>query len=788
MKKLTTVSLLLAAIPQIAMGQLIINEIMQSNIDCIMDDINEFPDSWVELYNAGEENVQLSDYKIGISEKSEEADALPAKVVAPGQYVIIYCDKAETGMHTSFRLESGKGGGVWIFKGDETADVIKDLKKQPAPNIAYGRTTDGADKWGYQAVPTPGKQNCGKTCKDVLGNPIFSVPGSIVSGNVTLELSTPEGTPEGTVIRYTTDGSEPTETSSAYNTSLKFTKTTVVRAKLFCDGYLSPRSTTHSYLFHGRDVTLPVVSIVTDKKYFYDNQIGIYVQGNYTQGTANYEYDWRRPINYEYFEGADTESAINQLCETRIKGGATRTNALKSLALYANKRFGEKRFNYEFFPDQTPGISEFKSFEMRDSGNDFSYLYFRDAVIQQCMGMNCDLDWQPYRPAIIYINGEYKGILNIRPRSNEDYVYSYYDGLEDIDMLENWNELKAGDFDNYNAFKDFYSESGHTFEEFDQLMDCSEFCNLMLLGVFFDNKDFPGNNIEMWRPRAEGGRWRWVAKDTDFGLGLYGSRYDYKTMDWVTTPGYDPATNWGNTEAATILFRNLLQTPEFKDMWIDRCAIYLGDFLRSDEVKRRIDNCNEIIKYEFTYHNNLYNWWWWGNSHDTEVSNAKTWIEKRVPFFYKHLADYFQLQTPVDLIITDDRETESDKAIAINGIELKTGYFNGKYYPGRRLALTPPALDNSGSWEVKVTSNTGTETTVYPDGDLDIEMPTAAKVEIKYVALTVGVDSASDGNDANQTTEIFDLSGRSMGVSNISSLPTGIYVVKQGQEVKKIIR
>lgn len=788
MKKLTTVSLLLAAIPQIAMGQLIINEIMQSNIDCIMDDINEFPDSWVELYNAGEENVQLSDYKIGISEKSEEADALPSKVVAPGQYVIIYCDKAETGMHTSFRLESGKGGGVWIFKGDETADVIKDLKKQPAPNIAYGRTTDGADKWGYQAVPTPGKQNCGKTCKDVLGNPIFSVPGSIVSGNVTLELSTPEGTPEGTVIRYTTDGSEPTETSSAYNTSLKFTKTTVVRAKLFCDGYLSPRSTTHSYLFHGRDVTLPVVSIVTDKKYFYDNQIGIYVQGNYTQGTANYEYDWRRPINYEYFEGADTESAINQLCETRIKGGATRTNALKSLALYANKRFGEKRFNYEFFPDQTPGISEFKSFEMRDSGNDFSYLYFRDAVIQQCMGMNCDLDWQPYRPAIIYINGEYKGILNIRPRSNEDYVYSYYDGLEDIDMLENWNELKAGDFDNYNAFKDFYSESGHTFEEFDQLMDCSEFCNLMLLGVFFDNKDFPGNNIEMWRPRAEGGRWRWVAKDTDFGLGLYGSRYDYKTMDWVTTPGYDPATNWGNTEAATILFRNLLQTPEFKDMWIDRCAIYLGDFLRSDEVKRRIDNCNEIIKYEFTYHNNLYNWWWWGNSHDTEVSNAKTWIEKRVPFFYKHLADYFQLQTPVDLIITDDRETESDKAIAINGIELKTGYFNGKYYPGRRLALTPPALDNSGSWEVKVTSNTGTETTVYPDGDLDIEMPTAAKVEIKYVALTVGVDSASDGNDANQTTEIFDLSGRSMGVSNISSLPTGIYVVKQGQEVKKIIR
>ena len=32
-------------------GQLIINELMQSNVDCVMDDLNEFPDSWVELYN-----------------------------------------------------------------------------------------------------------------------------------------------------------------------------------------------------------------------------------------------------------------------------------------------------------------------------------------------------------------------------------------------------------------------------------------------------------------------------------------------------------------------------------------------------------------------------------------------------------------------------------------------------------------------------------------------------------------------------------------------------------------
>ena len=55
------------------MAQVVINEIMQSNIDCIMDDINEFPDSWVELYNTGTSAVNLSQYKIGDSNDESAA-------------------------------------------------------------------------------------------------------------------------------------------------------------------------------------------------------------------------------------------------------------------------------------------------------------------------------------------------------------------------------------------------------------------------------------------------------------------------------------------------------------------------------------------------------------------------------------------------------------------------------------------------------------------------------------------------------------------------------------------
>ncbi|MDE6379942.1 MAG: CotH kinase family protein, partial [Muribaculaceae bacterium] len=698
---------------------------------------------------------------------------------------------AEQGRHTDFRLESGKDGAVYLFKGDDIVDHLEGLKKQPAPNIAYGRETDNSDKWGYQAVPTPGAANCGSLCKDILGEPIFETPGKIFTETFSLVLSLPEDAPEGTVIKYTIDGKEPTEKSFTYSNPIKIQATKPIRAKLFCEGYLSPRSTTHSYIKHPREVTLPVVSIVTNKDYFYDNKLGIYVQGNYTDHTPNYEYDWRRPINYEYFEGPGIPSSINQLCETRVKGGATRGNALKSLAVYANKRFGEKRFNYEFFPDQTPGIDEFKSFEMRNCGNDFDYMYMRDAIIQQSMGMNSDLDWQPSRPVILYINGEYKGLLNIRPRSNEDYVYSYYDGLEDIDIIENWWELKEGSMDNFNAFQEFYSAKDHTFAEYEELMDTGEFCNLMIMGTFFDNKDFPGNNIVMWRPIADGGRWRWIAKDTDFGMGLYGERYNYPTLNWITTQGYDNNRNdWANKWEHTRLFRRLLDIPEFKDMFIDRCAVYMGDFLRPEEIISRIDTRYDDIKFEYKYHRDLINPWW--PTYSQEVENGRNWTKNRWKFFYDHLSSFFSLKKPVTMTIA--KGNESDRTLIVNGITLSGKEFDGKFFPGRKLTVQSVSESDGlyvNGWEVTVTDKGQTTSTTYNTETLSITMPEGSHVAISPILgtepLAVGLLEADI--DTSLPSDVYDTAGRHLGTLPAGSsltLPQGIYILRQGSASRKV--
>lgn len=767
-----------------AHAELIINELMQSNIDCIMDDLKEFPDSWVELYNAGSESVNLSDYALSVSPKEEKAYKLPSRTVSPGQYVVVYCDKEEKDLHASFRLESGKDGELYLWKNGTIIEQYTGMKKMPAPNVAYGRETDGADTWGYQLTPTPGRSNCGKTSNEILGNPVFSKAGHVAKTSFALELTLPDDAPAGTQIRYTLDGTEPTVNSTLYTKTLAIDDTKTVRAALFKDGAITPRSVTNSYIFLGRDMTLPVVSLVTDRNYFYSDNLGIYNEKNNGENARN---DWRRPVNMEVFRQPEQESVVNQLCETRVKGGASRGAALKSLVMYANKRFGTKRFVHEFFKDDAPELTEWKSIELRNAGNDFDFLYLRDALIQRNMGRRADLDWQPWQPAIVMINGEYKGILNIRPRSNEDYVYTFYDGLEDVTVVENWWELKEGEQSQLDAFKAFYEAHGHTYEEFDAVMDVSEFCNLMIVESFHNNVDFPGNNIEMWRPIADGGRWRWIVKDTDFGMGLYDRPFNYKYLDWLYDPNFDQNNNWANKYEHTRLFRRLMDIDRFKNMFIDRCAVYMGDFLNGTVLASDLDEMTAVIRSEYKHHRKLFNEWW--PNYDEEVTKAKNWARNRTTFFYNHLAERLKLGKAVP--VTIDRERSDNLKITVNDVPLSGRSFDGRFFAGRKLTLKGETDEPDRvvtKWRIHASGAAQTDVEL-SGASVEYTIPSSAtSVTISSVTGEgSGINEVpSDEFDMTAPYEVYSISGARLNESG--ALPAGVYILKQGTKSKKIIR
>ncbi len=785
-----------------------INEIMQSNVECIMDDIHEFPDSWVELYNPTEAAINLKDYKISNKNKEKKAWQLPDKSVAAGGYIIIYCDKEgkeDNRLHADFRLESGKGCTLYLFKSKEVVDSLPaNMKKMPAPDVAFGRETDGDDKWGYQVTPTPGATNCGKTTKNILGSPIFSEPGRVLSSSATikLELSLPDDSPKSAIIRYTKDGSEPTSASTVYTEAIKITKSTVVRAKSFCDGWLSPMSSAQSYIFHPRKMTIPVFSMQINDKYLNgDNYMGLFKYNNSKEDKKMH--DWRRPMNVEFFPAEGENSAFNQLGEIRIQGGQSRSNALKSIVFYANKRFDpdHKRYQYEFFPDQKPGITEFKSFSLRDGGNDFGDLYFRDAIIQRTMASHTDLDWQAEHSAVLYINGEYMGMLNIRERSNADNIYSNYDGLEDIDMIEIGHEqvngvdnfieeLKEGDDIFYNDFKSFYSEKGHTLAEYEEWMDVNEYLSVMVMNLFYGNIDFPGNNLVFWRPNDDAAdcplpkKWRVVVKDTDFGLGLYGRANDYNTIDLLYNPARHQGDAWAFTEPATRLIKNMLEDKDILNKFIDKCCVFMGDFMNAQGTGETIESIKAEALDEFVAHRAKYNTWG-GNTHEEIINkfeDAKKWLAgytetnwwgstthpSRTDNFLSHLSGQWNLGTAVPVTINKGVTTMPD-SVCVNGIKLSEGVFDGKLFPKRLLTVTAKAPEGKviKGWKVVTTPTSGSkQTKQYEGSELSMTMPSCKSMSIEAVlgeadgiGETNGIEEIANSHQLIANGQLYDLMG-----------------------------
>lgn len=787
----------IAAAASGARGEVVINEVMQSNVNGIMDDLNDFPDSWVELYNSGSSPVDVTGYGLGTKDKFKKSYLLPSATIAPHGYLLVYCDKVGEGLHADFRVDSGKGD-VYLFNaaGDVVGQVS--LKKQLAPDIAYGRVSDGSEEWGYQLTSSPGAANTSGVSDVLLPEVTFSEPGGVWSSTskFSLTLSVPDA-PEGTTIIYTTDGREPQPGKApVYTQPLNINSSKVVRAKAICDGCLSRPSNAQSYIFPGRNIEIPVISLAIDNDYLYDNKIGIFADGYGGQGNENYRQDWRRPLNIEVFEQQDVPAVINQIGETRVQGGYTRSNALKSMCLYANKRFGEKRLAYEFWPVDKPGVNEPKSIVLRDGGNDYMWAYFRDALAQRAIGRNTEIDWQGYSPAVIYINGKYHGMLAIRERSNEDYVEANYDGLEDIDMFENWYELKAGDTVARDDFFDFInSGDAHTFDDWAGRMNMESYVNLMAINYWIYNTDFPHNNTVMWR-RTDGtdGRWQWLVKDCDFGFGAWNSNDNVRKnyTDFLNTNTWD-------LQLPYIMFRELMKNADFQKYFADHLIVYTGDFLSEAGLKDLLEEIyaeshGEQKRSHDTWKNQSGAWW---SDFDGNVDFIRGWISQRASVMPTLIKRSFSLGSMVDLSVNKSLAADEAAALHItyNGVKLTRGVFEGKEYQGRTVTLAGAPEDNIVAWELRK----GGEYTKIDGSSITVPIDELKKYTVDAVIDHTGIADISAEPGMRYTVadgvvtsalplSVYDINGRLVApASNSVTLPArGLYIITSGTHTSKI--
>ncbi len=677
---------------------LLINEVMHSNIDGIMDDLNEFPDSWVEIYNADSIEIDITNYSIGKTANYAESWPLFDNVIIQAKgYYLIYCDKKEQHNHTNFRIETEDFSELFLF--DPEGNIIEYVQLPPmiSPNISYGRIYDGCDTFSYFKYATPLKKNEGFYTNRLLEQPIFSIKGGIYTSPIELQISLQGNYPSDATIHYTTDGSEPTEESPIVPTSLYIEKTTIIRAKAFSDSALYKSSKTESYIFLNRETKLPIISIATDNSYLWDDEIGIYTKGTYGinhpdaiseipewGNTFNYLFSWRRPVNFEYY---DKDQKINQICEINIGGNSSRAEHIKSFVLHANERFGKKNIKYAFW-NAKPNVTKNKSIYLRNSGQDLYSTLLRDALIQLTMGNHVNIDWCAYQPAIILINGEYYGITNIRERHNEDYLLSNYN-TKNIVLAETWITKEGPDIE-FQKLNDIISNPNSSYEKIDSIIELDEFSNHLILNSIYANVDFPGNNNIKWLNLNDSiKKWRWILNDFDIAMGSSTTSYHaedtfpYLNFILQKEPYLQLSTN---DSKSCLIYKILFNNHEFRKNFIDKSTVYLATFESYKSVSQLIDSLSHNIEAEIPYFNTeskilLYKTYEeWQN----EVEYLKYWYANRVPFFYHHLQDFFELGDTTSLVI----ESHKSKQLYFNDIKVENNRFNGKYYEKRHLYLS----------------------------------------------------------------------------------------------------
>jgi hypothetical protein len=603
------ISLLLTAllISQIvSRAQVIINEIMSANATTLIEtDYYNFPD-WVEIYNSGSTSVNLSDYYL-----SDDADDLkqwrfPSSTLGTGQYYVVYCDKKGTGRHTNFGLRTE---GETIYLSDQSGNIVDLIRYDvQLPDISNGRNPYALNQWLYCAAPTPGAINSVTPAREQSPRAVYSVPAGRLNTSATLSLA-------GDGIKYTTDGADPKPASTSYTQPLAINSTMVVKTKTFKDGYLPGKTCANTYFYNEHTFTLPVVALSFTPAYFYDNTIGIHVRGtNGIEGNcgsvANWNQNWERAAYLEYFD----ENGVKQISQpigVKIAGGCTRGRDQKSMSLYARGKYGNNDFDYPFFK-QKPEITGYKSLLLRNSGNDQDQTLLRDAFLQALVNKSMDIDYQSYQPAIVYFNNEYRGIMNLREKTDEDYFFSNYAiGSDEVDFLEgilfcstdNCYTAVRGSLDDYEDIISFISSNSLSddanFNYVVSHIDLQEYINYLILHIYIADRDWPGNNLKFWK-KSVSGKWRWIVFDLDYGFGfrLDENGYTHETFHFATAtdgPAH-PNPPW-----STLLFRKLLENDRFKKQFLSTFIAHMNSSFRPEWCHYVLDSLSSVIDYEITY-------------------------------------------------------------------------------------------------------------------------------------------------------------------------------------------
>ncbi|WP_290734803.1 MULTISPECIES: CotH kinase family protein [unclassified Fibrobacter] len=577
--------------------------------------------------------------------------------------------------------------------------------------------------------------------------------------NLTIEPPTPT---KGGEIKCTFDGSFPTQGSQAITSAMQITKNTVVRCSEFVNG--QPADTTTQTYFIGENVSMPVVALTVNHHDMFDSTDGLYATGpmnqlrcnnpNFNQMSmgvnlsdnnnskcaepcfkANFWCEDSLPVHVEYFEkgSSTTEKTWEIDAGISLIGNWSRYKPKKSVAIKMdNDEWGDKVLKYSFFKTR-PEAKKMKSFNLRNNGNRFWTDYIGDAMMTSLME-GTDVDYQRSLQVVVFYNGEYFGIHDLRERLNRSFVETNY-GIDSksinmINIKGNSAEAsgtKGASADEYKNIANqiingnFAGDNNQSYEQMKQKVNMNSFAQYMLAEFYFHNGDWPENNIRAWG--GNGNPFKFVAFDTDHGFGFSPgiSGFDVTSQNmfqWALGSatrdnsqqggqqqpgqgqfpgmgGWDIGGGWGfggAKQGPAQMLNKLLDNNDFKRLFINNACILLDNYLTYENVQKKVQEmmaaipASEQQRDQQRWPRNQGSFHW-----SPDGSDLIQYAQNRTQTVRQEMEQYFGLQNAVNVSIN----VSGSGSVTVDGMKLPKSNYQGKFYAGNDLLLQ--AVPSNGS-------------------------------------------------------------------------------------------
>ena len=561
---------------------LYITEVMSGNKSVVGPNVKN-PYDYIEIYNMSGQAVNLKGYGLSDNIKKPRKWQFPDITLENNSYLVIYCDSTQTtknGVYYFTDYNLAKSGET-VCLSTPSGDILdKVVVPQLFDDISFGRTLGQAGLF-YYSSPTPGQTN-GQGFIGFADKPAINTRGGLYErplegdGGVTISV------PANSVVRYTTDGTDPDETSPQYTGPIEIRKNTVVRARTFREGVEPSQVVSQTYLisvYH----TMPVICLTTDPDNMWNPDSGMFADGpnidrentdpawkNATYWQKNWFGGWM-----EYYDESGTQQ-ISQGMTFRAMGNYSLDMPQKSLYIKADGQYGVDMFSYPFFEDRP--FDEYYSLVLRNGGQDGLYTRVIDGMQSRIINQSgSSVVTQAWKPVIVYINGEYWGHYNLRERAGVKSAAQHqgWANPDELDMLESdglsSSQVNQGSRSDYKDLYDYVKPLDLTKDQKAYEYVCSQFdidnmIDYFIFRSYFGDTD-PGN-IRFYRNTKSGdGKWRYLWYDSDWGFFnvLSGRKISGGVEFMLNEKGMGHAHIVSN-----IFMRKLIKVPEIQDKFLRR--------------------------------------------------------------------------------------------------------------------------------------------------------------------------------------------------------------------------